>query len=145
MWQHGTSFDLCCSLQTLTLRLRCCLLVVWYAVAERGDYVLSNCMVILQGDTGAPAAAPKPAAAKPAAAAAPAKPAAAAPAPAPAAAPAAAGGAGGKFAAEAVFAELKKSITADVVKQVNGTFRFDLTNGSAKRSWIVDLKTGSVR
>ncbi len=87
------------------------------AVAERGDYVLSNCMVILQGDSGAPASASKPATAT----AAPAKPKpTAAPTPSAAApAAAAAGGGGGKFAAEAIFAELKKSITPDVVKQVH--------------------------
>lgn len=110
-------------------------------VAERGEYVLSNCIVTLKGDDGKPLANTGAANANAAAGAGAgaAKPKAAAAA-APAAAPAAAGG---KFAAEAVFAELKKSITADVVKQVNGTFRFDLSNGGVKRSWVVDLKTGS--
>jgi len=67
---------------------------------------------------------PKPGAAKPAAAA-----------------PSASASSG--FAAEKVFAELEKQKSADLVKKVNSIFRFDVTKGSEKRSWLLDLKNGS--
>mmetsp|Transcript_51985 Transcript_51985/g.111139 ORF Transcript_51985/g.111139 Transcript_51985/m.111139 type:complete len:110 (-) Transcript_51985:50-379(-) len=45
--------------------------------------------------------------------------------------------------AEAVFKELAKRINADMVKQVGVVYRFDITDGDAKKSWMVDLKNGS--
>jgi len=54
------------------------------------------------------------------------------------------GGGGGSFQAEAVFAELKKRASADLVKQVGCVYQFDITNESGStRSWVVDLKNGS--
>jgi 3-hydroxyacyl-CoA dehydrogenase/3a,7a,12a-trihydroxy-5b-cholest-24-enoyl-CoA hydratase len=64
------------------------------------------------------------------------KPAAAAATPAPSAA-------AGGFAAEKVFAELEKQKSAELVKKVNATFKFDISKGDAKRSWLLDLKNGS--
>ncbi len=117
-------------------------------MAERGEYVLSNCVVTLVGDDSKPltSGGSSAAAAKPAAAPKPAAPNAASAKAAEtksSAAAAGSGGAGGAFAAEAVFSSLAKQITPDIVRQVQGTFRFDLTNGSAKRSWFVDLKSSS--
>jgi NAD(P)-dependent dehydrogenase (short-subunit alcohol dehydrogenase family)/acyl dehydratase/putative sterol carrier protein len=97
-------------------------------VAERGEYVLSNCAITLVGEAAAAAAAP-----------------AAVPAPAASATPAPAA-AGGKFKATAVFAELAKRITPEVISKVNGSYRFDLTNAAGeKKSWVVDLKKGGIR
>jgi len=47
------------------------------------------------------------------------------------------------FAAEQVFSALEKQKSADLVKKVNAVFRFDITKGSEKRSWLLDLKNGS--
>lgn len=48
------------------------------------------------------------------------------------------------LAAEAVFAQMKANVNADLVKKVNATFRFDVSGaGGAKKSWVVDLKNGS--
>jgi len=68
------------------------------------------------------------------------KPGAGAAKPAAAAAPAASAGG---FAAEKVFAELEKQKSAELVKKVNATFKFDISKGDAKRSWLLDLKNGS--
>jgi NAD(P)-dependent dehydrogenase (short-subunit alcohol dehydrogenase family)/acyl dehydratase/putative sterol carrier protein len=89
-------------------------------VAERGEYVLNNCAIMLHGDAGpAPAAAP-------AAAAAPATPA-------------------GSFQAQLVFTEMAKRINSDMVAKVGCIYRFDITSddGSKTKSWIVDLKSGN--
>lgn len=60
------------------------------------------------------------------------------------AAKASGGGGGGSFQAEAVFAELKKRASADLVGKVGCVYQFDITNESGTtRSWVVDLKNGS--
>lgn len=74
--------------------------------------------------------------------------AASAPAPAPKSAPAApaapAAGKGGALQSEAVFAELKKRLSADIVKKVGVIYRFDISPdaGGAARSFVLDLKNG---
>jgi sterol carrier protein 2 len=47
------------------------------------------------------------------------------------------------FAAEKVFADLTKQASPDLVAKVKAIFRFDITKGSEKRSWLLDLKNGS--
>jgi hypothetical protein len=47
------------------------------------------------------------------------------------------------FAAEGVFAALGAQASPELVKKVNATFKFDVTKGDAKRSWLLDLKNGS--
>jgi len=47
------------------------------------------------------------------------------------------------FAADAVWTELSKNASPELVKKVNATFKFELTKGTEKRSWLLDLKTGS--
>lgn len=52
---------------------------------------------------------------------------------------------GPSFAAEKVFAEMANRVTLDMAKKVGAVFRFDVTKGNTKKSWIVDLKKkGSV-
>lgn len=63
------------------------------------------------------------------------------------------------FAADAVFAELKKRVTKDLVskvhtpthntqtnktktQQINAVYRFDISKGDVKRSFVVDAKNG---
>jgi len=43
------------------------------------------------------------------------------------------------FAAEAVFSGMGKQITPAMAKKVGAVFRFDVTKGNIRRSWIVDL------
>jgi len=93
--------------------------------------------------TGAPKKAASAAAAAAAAAPAPAKVEAAPKAEAPTAKPSAPAGAGGKFKSEAILDELKKKLSADLVSKVKAVYRFDITNGSASRSWVIDLKNGN--
>jgi len=112
-------------------------------VAERGEYVLDNCYVELQGTarSAAPPAAAvtsPPATSKSGAAAASGKSASA-----PAPPSAASSGSAGSFQAEAVFRELSARASPEVVKKVGHTFRFDLSREGRTRSWLVDLKTGS--
>ncbi|MES1912350.1 MAG: hypothetical protein MHM6MM_004638 [Cercozoa sp. M6MM] len=42
-----------------------------------------------------------------------------------------------------VFAELKKRLTPAVVAKVGCTFLFEISKGDAKKSFLVDLKSGS--
>jgi len=104
--------------------------------AERGEYVLSNCLITLVGDKG-----PSPTAAQPA------KPASnqassAGGSAASSSAGAAAGASG--FQSAAVFEELKKRLNADLVNKVKATYRFDVTAADNKtKSWLINLKTGS--
>jgi len=58
-----------------------------------------------------------------------------------AAAPKKSGGA--SFGAETIFAEMKKRITPELVKKVRASYRFDVKKGSVKKSWLVDMKSGS--
>jgi sterol carrier protein 2 len=62
---------------------------------------------------------------------------------APKAAAAAAAPASSGLAAEAVFAELSKRIDASMVKKVKASFRFNVSKGSVKKSWFVNLKSGA--
>jgi len=93
-------------------------------VAERGVYAINNAMVELHPDPNAPKAAAAPAVSTPIATAA-----------------SPAGGTG--FKAEAVFTELSKQASPDLVAKVKGSFRFDITKGNEKRYWLLDLKQGS--
>jgi len=106
-------------------------------VAERGEYVLNNCVVTLQGDSGV---APPTEPAVVATAAVPPAAATSKRAQSKTDAPTS----GGKFAAEAVFTEMKARITPDVVTKVNASFRFDITRGGTKRIWLADLKKEGV-
>ena len=69
--------------------------------------------------------------------AAPAVTAAAAPASAPAAQNLPSG-----FAAEQVFGALAKQASPELVAKVKAVFRFDISKGDQKRSWLLDLKNG---
>jgi len=73
--------------------------------------------------------------------AAPAVTAAAAPASAPAA-PSAAQNLPSGFAAEQVFGALAKQASPELVAKVKAVFRFDISKGDQKRSWLLDLKNG---
>ena len=59
---------------------------------------------------------------------------------APAAAPAANLPSG--FAAEQVFGALAKQASPELVAKVKAVFRFDISKGDQKRSWLLDLKNG---
>jgi len=65
--------------------------------------------------------------------------------PAKGAAAAAAAPAAGGFQAASVFAEMKTRLAAepDLVNKVKVVYRFDLTAGEQKKSWLVDLKNGA--
>ena len=63
---------------------------------------------------------------------------------------AAAGGSASKavsgFASAKIFDEITEVVKGNggqLVKEVNGVYRFDITNKDQKQSWVVDLKTGS--
>jgi len=45
--------------------------------------------------------------------------------------------------AAAIFAQLKQKLSAELVKQVGCSYRFDVSNDKTKKSWLVDLKNGS--
>jgi len=45
------------------------------------------------------------------------------------------------FAADAVFAEMGKRVTPEMASKVGAVFRFDVTKGKDRKSWIVDLKS----
>jgi 3-hydroxyacyl-CoA dehydrogenase/3a,7a,12a-trihydroxy-5b-cholest-24-enoyl-CoA hydratase len=89
-------------------------------VAERGLYVIQGGVIELFAD---------PTAAKAEAAA------------APAAAPAAATGSSG-FATETVLLALAAKPDPEILKKINATFRLDITKGSEKRTWLLNLKAG---
>ena len=68
-------------------------------------------------------------------------PAAAAPAPA---APAAAAPAGPGLKSDALFAQMKTGISADVVKKAKSIFQFNITkDGKTAATWTVDAKNGA--
>merc|ERR1719253_1407989 len=45
--------------------------------------------------------------------------------------------------AEAVFADLAKSVNADIVKKAKCIYRFDIKDGKTTKSWVVNLKSGN--
>jgi len=61
----------------------------------------------------------------------------------PAPAPTSSAPSGGATTPQAVFAELKKRLTPELVKKINVVFRFDLDGASGKKCYLLDAKNGS--
>src|SRR5690606_2960379 len=49
-----------------------------------------------------------------------------------------------KFKSSEIFEKISQLVTKDVVKQLNCVYQFNITSGTEKASWTVDLKNGKV-